>query len=118
MLPLARAKPPGTAAEPLAPTARLVAVESKGPSELEQLLVEPTSKGTLPVSWLSGSSKVAVSVGVEVLRRVPSAGETSAGVEGATLAVLLVTARPIADAAALPVGVAVSRTFGLLPGAV
>src|SRR5206468_4584800 len=113
-----RVKPPGTATEPLAPTARLVAVESKVPSELVQLLVEQTSKVTLPVSTLSGSLKVAVSVGVEVFRRDPSAGETSVGVVGAAFVVLFVTARPVADAAAFPLGVAASRTFGLLPGAV
>src|SRR2546427_2551054 len=89
---------------------------SKVPSELEQLLVEQTSKVTLPVSWLSGSPKVAVSIGVAVLKRVPSAGETSVGVEGETLAVLFVTATPLALAAALPVDVAVSRTIGSLPG--
>src|SRR6266516_760449 len=96
----------------------LVLVESKVPSELEQLLVVQTSKVTFPVSTLSGSLKVAVRVGVEVFSRAPSAGETSAGVDGATFEVLFVTARPLAVPAALPVGVAVSRTFGLLPGAV
>ena len=39
-------------------------MESKVPSELEQLLVEQTSKVTLPVSSVSGSLNVAVSVGV------------------------------------------------------
>src|SRR5438034_11669957 len=72
----------------------LLPVESKVPSELEQLLVEQTSKVTLPVSFASGSPKVAVRVGVEVLRRAPSAGDTSAGVDGATFEVLFVTARP------------------------
>src|SRR5437867_6329779 len=47
--PLDEAISRGTAAETLAPTARLVLLESKVPSELEQLLVEQTSKVTLPV---------------------------------------------------------------------
>ena len=72
---MARLKPPGTAALPLAPTARLVLLESKLPSELEQLLVVQTSKVTLPVSCVSGSLKVAVRVGVVVFRRAASAGE-------------------------------------------
>src|SRR5438034_4456209 len=96
----------------------LLPVESKVPSELEQLLVEQISKVTLPVSWLSGSAKVAVRVGVVVLKRAPSAGETSVAADGATFEVLFVTARPLAVAAALPAGVAVSRTLGLPPGAV
>ena len=83
-MPLARLKPAGTAALPLALTASVVLVESKVPSELEQLLVVQTSKVTLPVSWVSGSLNVAVSVGVAVLSRAVSAGLTSAGVEGAT----------------------------------
>ncbi len=93
-------------------------MESKVPSELEQLLVEQTSKVTLPVSTLSGSAKVAVSVGVEVLSRAASAGDTSAGVDGVTLPVLFVTARPLAVTAALPVGNARSRTIGFEPGLV
>jgi len=68
---LARLKPPGTAAEPFAFTARLVVVESKVPSELEQLLVVQTSKVTLPVSCVSASRNFAVSVGVVVLVRDP-----------------------------------------------
>src|SRR2546427_5797095 len=91
---------------------------SKVPSELERLLVVQTSKVTLPVSWLSGSLKVAVSVGVGELIDTASAGETSAGAEGETLAVLLVAALPLAVAAGLPVGRAVSRTIGSLPGLV
>ena len=109
-----------TAAEPFWPSFRLVFVESKVPSELEQLAVEQTSKVTLPVSFVSGSLKVAVSVGVAELRRVPSAGETSAGVLGATFVVLLVidalSSDPLTDG--FPVGDAVSRTFGFEPGAV
>ena len=54
-------------------------VESKVPSELEQLLVEQTSKVTLPVSCVSASGKVAVSVGVAVLSRAVSAGPTRPG---------------------------------------
>src|SRR5437870_12899523 len=90
MVPLARLKPAGTAAEPLALTARLVLVESKVPSELEQLLVEQTSKVTLPVSWLSLSRNVAVSVGVAEFKRAASPGLTNVGVPGATFVVLLV----------------------------
>src|SRR3989442_15370084 len=77
---------------------------SKVPSELEQLLVMQISEVTLPVSWLSGSLKVAVRVGVAVLRRAASAGGRSAGVEGATFAGLLVTATPPAGAAGVGSG--------------
>src|SRR5205823_2389936 len=77
------------AALPLAPTARLVLVESEVPSEVEQLLVAQTSKVTLPVSWLSGSEKVAVSVGVAVFGCAASAGVTSVGAFGVALVVLL-----------------------------
>ena len=93
-------------------------VESKVPSELEQLLVEQTSKVTLPVSWVSGSMNVAVSVGVAVLSRAVSAGLTSVGVDGAAFVVLLVieALASVAVAAGLPVASAVSRTIGLLPG--
>ncbi len=115
-MPLASAKPPGTAAEPSAPTARLVLVESKVPSELEQLLFEQTSKVSLPVSCVSGSVKVAVSVGVVALSLPVSAGETIAGVLGERFAVLLVAARPLAVTAGLPDARAVSRTIGSLPG--
>src|SRR5438046_10699108 len=52
------------------------------PCRSEQLLVEQTSKVTLPVSWLSGSMKVAVRVGVAVFRRAASAGLTRVGVDG------------------------------------
>ena len=102
---MARLKPPGTAAQPLALTARLVLVESKVPSELEQLLVEQTSKVTLPVSCVSGSLKVAVSVGVAVLSRAVSAGLTSVGVVGAAFVVLFVIEAfvSVAVTAALPV---------------
>src|SRR2546427_3246120 len=117
---LFRSKPPGTAALPLAPTASVVTVESKVPSELEQLLVVQTSKVTLRVSWVSASLKGAVSVGVVVFRRAASAGETSAGVEGVTLVVLLVIEElvSVAVAVGLLVDVAVSRTIGSMPGLV
>ena len=49
-----------------------------------------TWKVMVPVSFASGSLKVALSVGVAVFRCVPSAGETRAGVLGAMLSVLLV----------------------------
>ena len=107
-----------TAALPLALTARLVLVESKVPRELEQLLVEQTSKVTLPVSWLSPSRNVAVSVGVCEPTTLASAGLTSVGEVGVAFAVLLVTPIPLAVAAGLPVARAVSRTIGSLPGLV
>src|SRR5438128_2441712 len=112
--------PPGTAALPLASEVRVVMVYWKVPCELEQLLVVQTSKVTLPVSWLSASLKVAVSVGVVVLRRAASAGETSAGVEGAALVVLLVIEALVSVAVteAFPGVSAVSRTIGSLPGLV
>ncbi len=117
-MPLARAKPPGTAAEPLAATARLVFVESKVPMELEQLLVEQISKVSLPVSCVSGSLKVAVSVGVVVLSLPVSAGETSAGVEGEAFVVLLAIEAlfSVAVLDALPVVRARSLTIGLEAG--
>src|SRR2546421_12838244 len=94
--------------------------ESKGPSELEQLLVVQTSKVTLPVSCVSASRKVAVRVGVAVLTRAASAGLTRVGVEALRLDVLLVIEAlfSVAVAAALPVASAVSWTIGLLPGLV
>src|SRR5438309_8258655 len=100
--------------------ASVVLVESKVPSELEQLLVVQTSKVTLPVSWVSGSLKVAVSVGVAAFTRAASAGLTSVGVDGETFVVELVieALRSVAVAAALPVASAVSRTIGSLPGLV
>src|SRR2546428_10109556 len=82
-------------AEPLAPTARVVTVESKVPRELEQLLVVQTSKVTLPVSWLSGSLKVAVRVGVAVLRRAASAGGKSAGGSGEHTSAVLSPSEPV-----------------------
>src|SRR5690242_12784118 len=85
---------------------------------VEQSLTAQTWNVALPVSFGSGSLNVAVSVGVAVLSRAPFAGLTSAGVEGAASAVLFVTAWPVEVAAALPVASAVSRTFGLKPGAV
>ena len=48
---------------------------------------EQTWNVTLPVWVLSGSAKVAVSVGVAVFRRAVSMGETSAGVVGVELTV-------------------------------
>src|SRR5256885_16172340 len=105
------------AALPLALTARVVLVESKVPSELEQLFVVQTSKVTLPVSWVSASRNFAVSVGVGVLRRAASAGLTRVGVDGATFVVLLGIEAlvSVAVAAALT---AKSPTIGLLPGLV
>ena len=93
-------------------------VESKVPSELEQLLVEQTSNVTLPVSFASGSSNVAVSVGVMVFKRTPPPGPTSTGAGGAAFAVLFVIEPFAIDpvAAAFPTGFATSRTIGLLPG--
>ena len=94
-MPLTRLKPAGTAPEPLALTASVVLVESKVPSEVEQLLVVQTSNVTFPVSWVSGSVNVAVRVGVTVFRRAVSAGLTRLGAEVASvpdveLAVLVV----------------------------
>src|SRR5262245_12728228 len=111
-------RPPGTEPLPFCPTVSVVLEESKVPSDDEQLLVEQTSNVTRPVSLTSGSEKVAVKVGVEVLRRVPSAGETSPGVLGARSVVLFVidAFASVPPPAGLPVGVARSRTFGLLPG--
>ena len=104
----------------MALTARLVLVESKVPSELEQLLVVQTSKVTLPVSYESGSRNFAVSVGVVVLRRAASAGPTKVGVDGEAFVVLLVidALSRVAVDAALPVASAVSRAIGPLPGLV
>src|SRR3954453_8399517 len=111
-------RPPGTAPLPFCPPVSVVLEESKLPSEVEQLLVEQISKVTFPVSLTSGSPNVAVRVGVAVLRRVPSAGETRAGVVGAISVVLFVMDAfvSVPPPAGLPVGVARSRTFGLLPG--
>ena len=104
----------------MALTARVVLVESKVPSELEQLLVVQTSKVTLPVSCVSGSRNVAVSVGVAVFSRAAFPGLTSVGVDGEAFVVELVTEalRSVAVAAALPEASAVSRTIGSLPGLV
>ena len=92
-------------------------LESKVPRELEQLLVEQTSKVTLPESFESGSRKVAVSVGVAVLSRAASAGPTEVGVEGAAFAVLFVIDALLSVAVAAEFA-ATSRTLGLLPGLV
>src|SRR5437588_11073671 len=106
--------PPGIAALPSAPTAIEVLVESKVPSELEQLLVEQTSNVTLPVSFASGSSKVAVSVGVMEFKRTPPPGPTSTGEVGAPFAVLFVIEPFAIDpvAAAFSTAVATSRIIG------
>src|SRR5439155_25199224 len=117
-MPSARLKPPGTAADPFAPTVRVVLLESKVPSELEQLLVVHTSNVTLPVSCESESRNVAVSVGVALFRRAVSAGLTRVGrseerrVGKEVIEALL----SVAVAAALPVARAMSRTIGSLPG--
>src|SRR5207248_7098148 len=97
--------PAGIAALPSAPTAIEVLVESKVPSELEQLLVEQTSKLTLPVSWVSLSRNFVVSVGVMLFRRAPAAGLTGVGVDGETFVVEFVIDAlvSVAVAAALPV---------------
>src|SRR3977135_2720972 len=95
----------------------LVAVESNVASCVAQSLTLHTWKVTFPLSFGSGSPNVAVSTGVEVFSRAPSAGVTSAGVVGGRFAVLFVTLAPLTLAAALPLGAAaVSRTIGLLPG--
>src|SRR5437588_5345095 len=80
-------------------------LESKVPSELEQLLVEQTSKVTLPVSWLSPSREDAGSAGAAGFSRPPSAWLTRLGVDGLTLVVLLVIEAfaSLAGAPALPV---------------
>src|SRR3954451_8785736 len=116
-MPFVRLRPPGTAAEPFAPTVRVVLVESKVPSELEQLLVVHTSKVTLPLSCESGSPKLALRVGVVVLRRAVSEGLTSVGVDGEAFVVLFVIealpSMSVTDAFPAP-----SRTIGSLPGLV
>jgi hypothetical protein len=118
VLPFESAKPPGTAADPLAPTASDVLLESNVPSELEQLLVVQTSNVTFPVSCVSASLKVAVSVGVVVLSCTASAGETRAGVDGEAFDVLFVMDALLSVAVldAFPVVSAVSRTIGFAPG--
>src|SRR5439155_24809928 len=96
--------PPGFEALPLAPTAIEVLAESKVPRLVEQPLSEQTWNVTLPVSFESGSSNVAVSVGIGVFRRAPPLGPTSAGTFGARVAVLFVV-EPLASEpvlAALP----------------
>ena len=85
-------KPPGTAALPVWPTVSAVLVELNVPTDAEQLLVEQTSNVTLPVSSVSGSLNVALSVGVAVSVKTASAGATSAGVVGAASGVRFVTA--------------------------
>src|SRR2546422_1036272 len=70
-----------------------------------------TSKVTLPVSWLSGSLNVAVSVGVAVLRRDHTSELKSRRHVGCRLVVVLEIEAlvSVAVAAALPVGVAGAR---------
>jgi hypothetical protein len=104
----------------LLPTLIVVLVESTVPIGLAQALSVQTWKVTLPVSWVSGSLKVAVSAGVVECRRAALAGETSAGVEGAWSVVLFVIEAlfSAAVAAGLPVGAAASRTIGFEPGLV
>src|SRR5579864_3980935 len=79
-----------------------------------------TWKVSVPVSLSSGSLNVAVSAGVAVFSCAAFAGVTSAGVEGAWFPVLFVIDTLPIDpaAAALPVGVAVSRTTAPAPGCV
>ena len=88
------------------------------PSDVEQLLVEQTSNVIFPVSFTSGSPKVAVSVGVCEPTLLPSFGVTRVGMLGAAFAVLFVIdALPsVAVTAALPVVGAASRTMGSLAG--
>ena len=109
-------KAPGTWALPLAPFA--TEADWKVPSELEQLLVEHTSKVTLPVSLGSGSLKVPLSVGVAELTKTPFAGVPREGVVGATFAELFVTATLLTVAAGFPTGITVSRIIGSAPGCV
>src|SRR5882724_7346871 len=112
-MPSVRPAPPGTDALPfveLATPAPLLNVEMGSPPAV-QVEFAQTWKVTVPVSFGSGSLKVAVSEGVIVFSCAAFEGLTSAGVVGAMFAVLLVTLMPLTVAAGLPVGVAVSRTF-------
>src|SRR3954447_13638623 len=111
-------KPPGTCALPFDPFA--APPESNAPSDETQPESWHSSNVTWPESFASSSENVALSVGVAVLSRTPDAGETSAGVFGAAFAVLFVIDPfpSVAVAAPLPVGDAISRTFGFAPGAV
>ncbi len=108
--------PPGTRPLPFAPFASVVLDESNVASWVEQSPTAQTWNVALPVSFVSGSLNAAVNVGVAVLSREPSSGETSTGVLGARFAVLFVNPDPATVAAGLPVGRAVSRTIGSLPG--
>src|SRR5437870_4244604 len=112
--------PAGTDLLPFAPTAIDVEVESNVSTTLEQLLVAHSWNVTLPVSCVSGSENVALSVGVCVVTVAASAGPTRAGIVGAWSAVLLVICAfaTVPLAAAFPVGVAVSRTTLPVPGCV
>src|SRR5438132_7346902 len=110
--------PPGTALLPLAATTSVADVESNVSTTLEQLLVAQSWKVIVPVSWVSGSENVALSVGESVATVVPSAGAPSDGVDGERFAVPFVIcafgSEPVA--AALPAGVAVSRITLPEPG--
>jgi hypothetical protein len=81
-----------TAAEPFAPLASVVEEESKVRIGAVQGASLQTWKVSLPVSFGSGSAKVAVSVGFWLFVGAAAAGETSAGAVGATLVVELVIA--------------------------
>src|SRR5713101_5108101 len=112
--------PPGIAALPSAPLAIEVLVESNALSTLEQLLSEHTWNMIVPVSFGSGSMNVAVSVGVNTPTLLAFGGLASVGTFGPTFVVLFVIdpLPRVAVVPALPVGVAVSRTMGSLPGLV
>src|SRR2546427_5523730 len=77
---------------------------SKVPSELEQLLVEQTSKVTLPVSSVSGSLNVAVRDGARVPTTLAPAAQAGVWLDGVAFDVLLVidALASVAVAAAVP----------------
>src|SRR2546428_8105134 len=84
---------------PLVVTGVVASVQPMVPRELEQLLVVQISEVTLPVSWLSGSLKVAVRVGVAVLRRGgPGGGGRPRGGGGAVPGGLVAGAPPAGGA--------------------
>ena len=107
-------------ADPFAPTASVVDVESSVWRTVEQSFVEQTWNVTLPVSCVSGSPKVAVSVGVSELTYCASDGVARAGAVGAMSAVLFVNEPFVSEpsAAALPIGTARSRIVSPEPGVV
>ena len=75
----------------MAPTARLVDVESKvAPIGCAQRLSLQSWKVTLPVSFVSGSLKTAPRVGVSVFTVAASASVFRLGVFGAAFAVVFV----------------------------